>query len=234
MPAVARVDPQLRLLDYCAALDHYLNLPDSSVRRIILLENSGADPQPLLERARIYRSGKSLEVISTNPDYPTNLGKGYGEFLMLDEGLREAHARQAIDRFWKVTGRLKVLNFQQLVSCAPANYDVYCDLRDVPLIGHRFGGNQWMDLRLFSCSMAGYDHYFRGKYASGSVLEQAFFVPLKRQWSERPTQIIPRFRVQPDLAGISGFSNASYQNTSYRLKTGLRRVCRSALPFLWL
>jgi hypothetical protein len=54
---------------------------------------------------------------------------------------------------WKVTGRLRVLNLEKLIATAPERYDFYCDLRSVPLIGERLGGNHWMELRTFSCTV---------------------------------------------------------------------------------
>jgi hypothetical protein len=236
MPCGRRADPALRLKDYLDAFDFYLGLSDQLVDRIILLENSDADLSVFRWLANARHSKKEIQLLNTTSDYPAEKGKGYGEFLMLDRGLQTAIANQTQwpGLFWKVTGRLKVLNLEEMIARAPGDYDIYCDLRDVPLVGEMLGGNQWMELRLFSFSSLGYNRYIRGKYDLGAVLEKELFHVLKQHMHEDGCGIIPRFNVQPELQGYCGLSNESYQSLGYRTKGIVRKFSRALLPQLWL
>ena len=236
-PLLDRSDPALRRKDYQEALRFYLGIPTEQLGAIIFLENSGSDLSDLKTLAHQTGQGKEVEIIGlpANTESP-KFGKGYGEFKMLDQGLASSRILQPTDILWKVTGRLKVLNLADLIATAPDHYDLYCDLRSVPLIGERMGGNNWMDLRTFSCTVPTYDRLMRGHYLQmkGISPEQYFFKPVKDQWRQRVKGIVPRFRIQPRFGGFGGHRNADYQGASYRRKDAIRSLGRRLVPALWL
>lgn len=234
MPGSVRMDSRVRLAEYCDALSFYLALPDSCIQGIVVLENSDADFSPLEEIYTASGSKKNVEFIHTSSDYPPERGKGYGEFMMIDEGMAVSSMLRRAQHIWKVTGRLKVLNMEALVASAPDKYEIYADLRSVPLIGESLGGNHWVDLRVFSFAPAAYDEFFRGQYGSAYVLEKFFFNEIKLRLDRGHAGLCCRFRVQPDLMGFSGHSNNSYQSPSYKIKTMMRSVARRLFPLLWL
>ena len=178
-----------------------------------------------------------MEIVGlpANTEDP-NFGKGYGEFKLLDQGLERSRVLRRSDVLWKVTGRLQVLNMTELIATAPADYDFYCDLRSVPLIGERFGGNDWMELRAFSCSVPAYDRLMRGHYPrlKGLSPEHYFFQSVKAEWRLGVGNIVPRFRLQPRFAGFGGHRNADYQGASYQRKDAIRSLARRLAPWLWL
>jgi len=233
MPGSTRMDPAIRMNDYIEALKYYESVAPAVVDRIVFLENSDTDLSPL-KNALQRKSYKNVEFISVSSDYPPSKGKGYGEFRMFDEGLLASEIIGMDDHIWKVTGRLKILNIEQLIRSAPADYEVYCDLRDVPLIGESLGGNLWMELRTFAFRRDAYDRYFRGEFSRSFVLEKTFFEIMKKELSNPDAQIVPRFRVQPIIDGYSGYSNANYRSTSYKAKEKLRMIARKVAPGLWL
>ncbi|MEW7847163.1 hypothetical protein AB2N08_00535 [Massilia aurea] len=233
MPGSTRMDPAIRMNDYIEALKYYESVAPDVVDRIVFLENSDTDLAPL-KNALQRKSYKNVEFISVSSDYPPSKGKGYGEFRMFDEGLLASEVIGMDDHIWKVTGRLKILNIEQLILSAPADYEVYCDLRDVPLIGESLGGNLWMELRTFAFRRDAYDRYFRGEFSKSFVLEKTFFEIMKNELNNPGAQIVPRFRVQPIIDGYSGYSNANYRSTSYKAKEKLRMIARKVAPGLWL
>lgn len=233
MPGSTRMDPVVRMNDYLEALKYYESISTDVVDRIVFLENSDTDLTPL-KNALPRQSRKRVEFISVSSDYPPSKGKGYGEFRMFDEGLLASEMIAPDDHVWKVTGRLKILNIEQLIQSAPAEYEVYCDLRDVPMIGASLGGNPWMELRTFAFRRDAYDRYFRGEFSKAFVLEKKFFKTMRDELDHANTQIIPRFRVQPIIDGYSGHSNANYRSTSYKAKEKLRMIARKVAPGLWL
>lgn len=235
--ATQRVDAQVRLTEYLRAFEFYLSLPDELVTGIVLLENSDHDLSPFVEQARAEGTAKQVICLPVSPDYPAQRGKGYGEFLMLDRGLTRLRAMglPGNTRLWKVTGRLIVQNMSTMLQTAPRNFALYADFRHVPLIGHRLGGNDWLELRLFATTLDGYDRYLRGHFGDGYVLEHAFFARLRPLVGQpHATDIVPRFRTQPELQGRSGHSNKDYQGLEYRMKGALRAFTRRHLQFLWL
>lgn len=237
MPGSVRNDPQLRLKEYLEAFRFYLSVDDALADQIVILENSDADLGPFARVAAEQQRSKRLQLINTSSDYPAANGKGYGEFRMIDEGLTRLISSGAIRTdtpIWKLTGRLKLLNISEMLATAPVEYDFYCDLRSVPFIGERLGGNDWMELRVFSFTPAGYDKRLRGQYGSAYVLEKSFFTLLTRTTGPDAVRIVPRFRRQPRLAGVSGYSNKSYEGLGYRAKNTLRSVARVLAPRLWL
>jgi hypothetical protein len=237
MPGSVRNDPQLRLKEYLEAFHFYLGVDDMLADQIVIMENSDADLGPFARVAAERNSKKRLQLINTSSDYPSAKGKGYGEFRMIDEGLSRLIVSGAIQMdtpVWKLTGRLKLLNIAEMLATAPTGYDFYCDLRSVPFIGERLGGNDWMELRVFSFTPAGYDKRLRGQYDSAYVLEKAFFTLLTRTTETDAVRVVPRFRRQPRLSGVSGHSNRSYETVGYRAKNTLRSIVRVLAPRLWL
>jgi hypothetical protein len=237
MPGTARSDPALRRREYLEAFASYLAIDDCLIGQIAVFENSGADLSDFAALADSAGTKKAIHLIHAPSDYPADRGKGYGEFYMMDFGLDALAARKAIDdktKLWKVTGRLKMRNIAAVLGSAPPVYDIYCDLRDVPFIGEKLGGNRWMELRLFSFTMPAYNALFRGQYGVGDVLEKEFFPLVEQALRAKTFKVYPRFRQQPVFEGYSGFSNASYTSASYRLKNAVRIFGRTFAPWVWL
>ena len=234
MGQTLRNNSAVRLNDYCEALDWYLSLPADVIDRIVILENSGSDLAPFAELAASAHSGKQLEIIATSPHAPPERGKGYAESLMIEEGLRRSRLLRADDVFWKVTGRLRVMNLPALVRSAPVLFDLYCDLRNVPLIGETLGGNQWMETRLFASTPTAYMRLFGGQGGCDYVIEKGFYALVLAAITSGDLAIYPRFRRQPVFAGTSGASGQSYRSAIYRAKELIRKVGRKLAPRLWL
>jgi hypothetical protein len=237
MPGAVRNDSNLRMQEYINAFKFYLSVDDSLINQIIVVENSDSDLSVFTQVAKELKSKKAIHVINTSSSYPSEKGKGYGEFRMIDEGLDRVFASGAISEttpIWKVTGRLAIKNIGELVRTAPSNYMVYCDLRNAPLIGESLGGNNWMELRVSSFSYQGYMKYFYGKYDAGYTIEKGFFSIMKNALMVEGNGIVPRFVRQPHISGFSGLSNKSYESPAYLTKSVIRQIARSFFPWVWI
>lgn len=236
---LARKDPEIRLADYCETLRFYLGVSSKLIDRIIFIENSNSELKAVEQLVKTVKHNKKVEIISfpNGNDYPPEFGKGYGEFRMINYGLSQSKIISDTDVLWKVTGRLRLINIDRLIEKAPQNYVIYCDLRKVPLIGNRLGGNEWMELRFFSFTLKGYNKYFRDSVDNlretlNRVPENYLYKIVKEAL---PTEaIVPRFTIQPIVAGYSGFSNSDYQHWKYTLKNRSRLISRHIAPWLWL
>ncbi len=237
MMGSVRNDPDLRLKDYIDAFKFYLSIDDAIIDQIVILENSDSDLHVFTEIASEFKSKKAIHLVNTSSDYPAEKGKGYGEFWMLDQGIERIFSSGAISKttqIWKVTGRLMVKNIDALVRSAPSDYTIYCDLRNAPLIGESLGGNQWMELRIFSFTYKGYMKYLRGKYDMGYVLEKELFSVMVNALPVQGNRMVPRFVDQPVISGFSGFSSKSYESPAYLTKLAIRQFSRRFFPGLWL
>lgn len=244
-PGLKRSDPAVRLRDYLEAFSFYLSLPDAAVDRVVLLENSDTDLAPFRAIAEREKGAKRVELIGfQGNDHDPGLGKGYGEFKMLDIGLDRSELLKEPTPMWKVTGRLQIRNLAKLIQTAPQGYQVYCDLRYVPIFADRISGNRWMDLRVASWTPAGYDRYLRGKYPelrnharpTGNIgPEDYLYAHMREAMATLPDHgIVPRFRVQPIMDGFGGNHNISYQSRNYKAKEVVRAMSRRVTPWLWL
>lgn len=239
---LVRVDPSLRMNDYLQTLTFYLELPDAVLRRIVFVENSLSDLAPLRELAARHPS-KEVEFIAfAGLDYPGKYGRGYGEFKLLNFAFDHSEQIRRLgpeDKVWKGTGRLKLLNFAAMVRNAPPAYDLYCDLRNRP--------TRWMDLRYWSVTREGYRRVFydelentRGDIIHPFAVDQQRCVVAEQLLRERVEQkfgelrIVPRFRTQPLVEGISGHHNTNYSlGLKNQLRNVVRAVTRKVAPGFW-
>jgi len=235
-PAVTRNNPRVRLQDYLASIEFYLSLPTDIVDRILFVDNSGSDITPIEEFVRKRGSDKAVELISfAGNDHPVNYGKAYGEFKLMDFGLEHTSLLSESDYFWKVTGRLKLLNLADMVASVTNDYDVLCDLHNFPFVGTgKPFANRWMDLRVFSCTHRAYKELFTGKYEEfGHRMNQDVLYDVVLA-ARSHMKILPRFIEQPVITGMSGRHDRDYHHGLQRLKTVVRAGIRKAAPFVWV
>ncbi len=239
---LVRVDPVARMGDYIETLTFYLELPDDVLRRIVFVENSNSDMGKLRELAGRYPS-KRVEFLGFfGLDYPGKYGRGYGEFKLLNYAFDHSEMIAGLgpeDHVWKGTGRLKLKNIAEMIQTAPKEYDLYCDLRNRP--------SRWMDMRYYSVTKGGYRRIFHDNLENTRedlihpfapdqehwvVTEQLMRELVERKFGQ--ARIVPRFRTQPIIEGISGRRDTNYANGfKNQIKNGLRTMTRKLVPSLW-
>ena len=239
---LVRIDPVARLGDYIQTLTFYLEQPVEVIRRIIFVENSSSDLGELRKLAARYPK-KEVEFLGFfGLDYPGPYGRGYGEFKLLNYAFDHSEMIAALgpeDHVWKGTGRLKLVNLGEMIRTAPPEYDLYCDLRNRP--------SRWMDMRYYSVTKGGYRqifypnlenaredliHPFAPDQEHWVVTEQLMRELVEHQFGK--ARIVPRFRTQPMVEGISGRRDTNYANGfKNQLKQSLRVMTRKLVPNLW-
>lgn len=236
--AVARANPRDRLKDYLEALQYYLSLPQWAIDRILFVDNSDGDLEPLSDLVRHLPHDKDVELISfAGNDHPYQRGKAYGEFKLLDYGLANTTLFRSDDIVWKTTGRLKFLNLPEMIERSRGlRFDVLCDLHNVPGVGSgAWHDYQHMDLRVFAFRVRAYDLMLRDIWRTREVgLDGGFMYRHMRQHQCPGLRVIPRFPLQARLQGISGRHQRDYMSSSQRAKDAFRAVARRITPWLWL
>ena len=234
VPNLKRISPQQRRLDYLDALRFYLGLSSDVIGHIVFLENSGSDLADLQQLAETRGQGKEVEFISFHGlDYPPAYGRAYGEFRMLDYGFaHSSHLLSITDHefVWKITGRLKVYNLPAIIAKAPSTYALLMDFLRRP--------TQMVDLRLLSCSRAGYRQLFEGLYATlrEDALKMSAESYLYQLWVDHLPElgIVPRHLLQPKIGGIGGQHNENYYAGINVSKYWIRSLARHCTPNLWI
>jgi len=227
---------EVRLQDYLDALTFYVDAGKGVFDHILFYENSGSNLSRI-EALRLAAEANdmTLDAVTYVSDINPRRGKGVGELDLIDRALDHLRATHGEDcQVWKITGRLIVKNIAKMVRTAPASFDLYCDMRSVPLIGERLGGNDWVDTRLIAFSPRWQERCLKGLHErSGIVMEKHLFNAVKEAEAE-DLDIKPRFRAQPRFKGICGGSLKDYESFEYRAKDGLRASMRVIAPGLWI
>ena len=233
---LARTDPELRRRDYEKALCHYLRPVSAGIFDLLVLaENSDSDLGSLRTLVQEARLTEKVEFLSLyGLDYPHEYSRGYGEFLLLDRVMESALMRAQCPEsiVWKVTGRYRVVNIEQLVRMRPASFDLYCNCRDYPV--------RLTDQYLQAWRVGAYGRHLKGLYEhfkesetgkSGELVMREFI----DQGRFSSMNVVPRFTRVPVIEGVRGWDNQEYSaGLKNRGKLLVRRVANRALPSLWI
>ncbi len=236
MPHNQRSDPLVRLEDYKLALSQYLKLPDGQPDEILFVDNSGYSLSGLEQlRNDAANTPRTLRFLSVVPVLADCKSKPYGELDIQDQAYRRILSKEDPETVvWKVTGRLFVPNIQELMKTYPLGSSLYCDLRSVPFIGNRLGGNPWFDMRIWAHTSNFYgDHLLDLKERIPLIDEGAFF-RFVFSLLKNKTGIVPRFKIQPQFSGHCAANNSDYSAENLNIKNRLRRFSRRWMPSLWI
>jgi hypothetical protein len=240
MTSSSRPDPKERERDYAGTLKYYLNEhPD--FRRIVFIENSGWPLdrlKSLAEQENPHR--KQVEFISLScNDFPRELGKSYGEMLLLDQGLAQSRVAAEVRYLTKITGRLYLMNVTQLLGAVRRPFEFMVDLRDhglYEMVGSKNCG-RFSDTRCVVTTPAFYDEALRGKYVTLNEEKGRFIENLLYDVAKDPKfmgRTIRRFPVEPDFRGVAGHLNKNYGSLKETVKRRLRAGLRVVAPWLYV
>ncbi len=242
MIGLTQADPREREATYAHCLRFYLqNHP--RIRRIIFAENSNWPMDRFHEVASANNPHKKdIEILSFDAnDYPRQLGKSYGELLLMKSAIAAGRLARSSKYIGKMTGRNLLLNLTQLLERVPREFDLFCDIRDhnfyqllrMPDCGHH------CDSRFFVFTQNFFERHFLPIYgseafAAGYPIESILFDLVKN--CEKNEAVIKRFAIEPEYAGAAGhfIKNRAkdYSSTSEVLKRRIRSCSRRVTPWL--
>ncbi len=230
---LSRVDPGIRLDDYCRAFDFYCRmLAEGTISQLIFAENSGSDISRLRDLAEKYGVSRNTEFICyPGLDYPPEYGRGYGEFKMIDKVMKSSRLiqnLQAHENIWKITGRYILRNIATIIATRPPHADFYCHCRDIPI--------PWIDLFVLSWNKKGYDEvlddiYLHLQESTTHVSSEQGFRKLIDE-SRIKSGIVKRFRTIPQLEGYRGVDSHQYEKMDLKLK--MRKLANVFVPWWWI
>lgn len=247
-----RTDPKVRLSDYKSALHFWLNHPHPKLNKILFLENTGYDLTEL--KAIVETSNpwnKEVEFISMHKnDIPEGRHYGYGEMLMLDEGLSKSYLRMRTSHMIKATGRLVFPSIGRLVERLPEHFDIFVECR-IPINAFKYDGNPLRVIRqrtkaYTSCQLMIFSHQFYEKElqklyfnlsAQGPgcypyLIENLLYDRIIQFEGQRGVYL--RWPVNVEPAGFAGHGSKRYDSAGRRAISAIRAALRILAPEVWI
>jgi hypothetical protein len=225
-----RADPVTRLADYYHALEFYLGMLGGPLSGIVFVENSSSDISMLEQLVRSRGLSDRVEFVCNYGSYVyTEEGRAYGELKLLEHAMlvsgKVLHPGAEVV-VWKVTGRYKVRNLASIIATAPADFDVYVDMRDHP--------EPWLDTRLMAWTRLGFEQVFRG--LADEMNARAHERVMREYIAARAdnVRLVPRFRREPFIEGVRGYDNNEFSRGGELIKSYLRSVSRAVAPWCWI
>lgn len=236
---VTASDPDLRTNEYRRNLQFAIDLPGGP-QRLVLAENSGADLGVFAGQQRAAAAaGKELELLSLNcNDFPGDLGKGFGELLLIEQAAERSRLLEAAEVWLKLTGRQRVLNLRRLLERLPADIEFGGDFRDTSL--YRWLGlpmaSGYCDTKLLVMQPSFFHQHLGGLRAGHRQGEFSLEDRVYAAVSALPAspRIVRRWPCEPAFRGLAGHWGKDYGSPRERLKRGARAVIRRILPWLWI
>lgn len=201
------VDPAIREQQCVDSMLYYLKSP--YLASIVVCDNSGFDfstNNRLTEAAA--EGGKQIEFLSFTGDKKAIAakGKGYGEGQMMAYIFRESRLLKRGDAsFFKVTGRLLVLNFDEIARKVKPGKSYFQRVGRNPFVNP-----EKVDTRFYYCNMGLFESRLLNAYGDvndreGRYLEHVYYRALNGQHRS-----YSGFGVPPLFGGISGSTGLSY------------------------
>jgi hypothetical protein len=220
---LAVTDPALRRRQYVGALSYLLGRRVREVQGVVFVENSGADLSELRDVAARHPTPVEFIPLALN-DYPPNLGKGYGEFRMLDEAVASSKLLASAEYLVKLTGRLGVANLSSIIRRLPPGYDVAADI--IPEVAPEYG---FVASRLLFLRTDVYRRHVTGAYRkvddSRRVhAENVLYYVLRDNPHLAVVPLLPR---EPRWRGMAGTTGVAYDSLGMRLKHPYKVVRRA-------
>ena len=237
MAYTALQDPQIRKNQYLDAIDFYLRKTDFN---IVFCENSGVD---LWGEISSEQKEKRLEYITFNGNnYDKRYGKGYGEAIIIRHALHYSNFIRNADYIIKITGRIKVLNVNDIIASIPQSP------AKRPIVKMDFSSNVG---RISSvCFLASKNWILQVMEKYGDSIRDDgdinFEGALFKGIVDCPDLKIMRFN--PTLEGVSAGFNVPYRNRSelvhkschyhilcsiYKVRKDFRNLFLSFIPFCY-
>jgi len=206
---VERNNPIIRENDYIKALKRWINMQEFSV---VFCENSGYKIDKIKNVIKKHRK-KNIEILQFDGQcFPRELGKGYGEAIIIDYAIKHSKLIKSSEYVIKVTGRYFVKNIKKMVDILSTENDIYvmADLKK---------NLSWADSRIFAFRSSFVVEYL-SKYqnilndSEGFYLEHALAravchaISHGYKWVPLPSK--------PIIVGCSGTSDTAYKVSKVR------------------
>lgn len=254
----AKFAPEERLQMYVDALNFYIDklseyAKNNGRQYIVFAENSGYNREGLVNMLKIHPDVEIEYLNIGTEDFKIHLGKGYNEYLLLHKAINRSAIIQKYGCFFKLTGRLKVLNITSLLDeCYKRNEKIdgglsfLADCKDhkvyewlgMPINGHMGECRYWFASSVFFEQMIFPKCDQLNDYSTPRYLAEDMMLVVCRE-SRGHRGCCDRFRTQARISGKGGhhlgkglsfFYSTDNDSLALRFKCMLRQWLRWLLP----
>jgi hypothetical protein len=207
------LDPGQREAQYLDSLSWFIR--ESPLTRIIVCDNSGYHyPKSFYELADFHH--KKIELLSFNGNsmLVQEYGKGYGEGEIMEFVMKHSLLLQEVEGFWKVTGRLKVVNFYKLLRQSKVTENYFMP---VSLLRPRFlvprAARRCVEVRVYYVTTAFFKRVLLTAYKEVRddqtfFLEHAYYQAIVQSYAASAgsgsATRVRCFPTAPEITGMSG------------------------------
>lgn len=223
--------------------------------KVVFAENSGfinlSQIAQSIKECFDYRNVEFVDV--SGPEYDQSRGKGYNETILLHKAVNASKFVQEAGCFFKITGRLKVLNIEKLLGevsgfkVQGSAFKFIADCKDhkiyewlhMPINGHAGECRYWFASVEFFETMMWPRYNELNDYPPNICLAEDLMLDVCRK-----TRGVPgcrdRFRTQARISGKGGhnlgkgwsfFYSTDNDSLALKVKCGLRQVLRRVMPW---
>ncbi len=207
-------DSKIRRLQYEQALDFYLKKTNL---KIVFVENTDTY---IGDKYDCYIHQGRLEFITfMGNDYSRELGKGYGEAIILKYAVEHSILLGKAESIVKITGRLCVLNICQLVN-------LFCVKNTVYANHWNYNGKFWCNSQFFIAPVSFLRNYFlldisKLNDSKGDYFECLLYNKIQ-EW-KRKTGKYHEFYLPINIIGMSGTTGKVFKKKRLRyIRTMIR------------
>lgn len=199
-------DPKIRLQQYIDSILFYLN--SKKIDKIIICDNSGFDYSVVDKLNKIaIGNNKMIEFLNFHGSIKKikEFGKGFGEGEIMNYIFANSKFIQNETSFFKVTGRIKVLNIDSVVRKTDKNINYFQRIGLNP-----FKSENKVDTRFYYCTINTFKRNLLISYPfvndnEGHYLEHVYYNVLNDN-----KVIYKNFNILPHIKGISGSTGVTY------------------------
>ena len=218
-------DPEERRQEYLEAFRAALAHVGRSVDGLVFAENSGAD---LSDFASLAAAHPGVEVLPLpKRDGASGTGRAWFETLLVSDAFDRSRLLSQPDATaWKLTGRYRLLNLEELVEAGPHGHDLVLNLRRYP--------EKWADMWVYAATAHGVSllvqHVDRLRWDGA---ERALF-DIALELKDQDHDVVHRLAREPRFSGRRGWDGAAYDDWQQRSKHLLRTASKRLTPGLWI
>lgn len=187
-------------------------------------DNSAAEcPEIITEYVKKHSIGFEWVTFKGDEGKLKKYGKGYGEVEIIDYVIKHSNFLDKCDSFVKVTGRLKIRNFNTMIKSIKKKSNWFLTYGD--------GKLEKFDTRLYSMRISTWNECISNIYQDVEYDDNSVETIFVKKLSENGEQI-SSFRVQPNFIGQSGGYGAIYYTSIMDeiLKTCKRYIATIITP----
>jgi hypothetical protein len=223
-PYTSLIDAGQRQQQYMDAISFFIT--QSPFIKIIVCDNSGHHyPSSLTTLAQSHKKEIELLCFTGNNDLVAKYGKGYGEGQIMEFVLLHSNLIKQVEGFFKVTGRLKVVNADAVLKHCHAQQNYFMP---ISLLRPRFmvpkAARPCVEVRVYYSTVPFFKEVLLKAYNQVRDKNTYFLEHAYHDAMVKHDRQVKCFPVAPEITGMSGSNGWVFSRRSYPKRVLIRFV----------